>query len=198
VAAGAVLLSPFVPLLFMGEEYGEVAPFKYFVSHSDSSLIEAVRKGRQSEFASFDWTGSIPDPQSEETFQGSKLNHELKTAGKNQVLYKFVKELIRLRKSLPAMSLKGLPQTEAIGFERESLLWVRRWYESDQAVMIVNLSSEAATAVFPFPKGHFQKILDSADQRWNGRGSLCPDLLEADADASLTIAPDSIVLFQSK
>ena len=198
VAAGSVLLSPFVPLLFMGEEYGEVAAFKYFVSHSDPELIEAVRKGRQSEFASFDWTGSIPDPQSEETFQSSKLNHELKAGGNHQALYNFVRELIRLRKSLPALALKGQPRTEAIAFERENLLWVRRWHESDQAVMIVNLSNEPATAVFPFPKGQFTKILDSADHRWNGRGSLCPDLLEADADASLTIAPGSLVLFQSK
>lgn len=198
VAAGVVLLSPFVPLLFMGDEYGEIAAFKYFVSHSDPELIEAVRKGRQSEFASFDWTGRIPDPQSPETFEISKLNHELKAGGNHQDLYKFVRELIRLRKSLHALSLKGQPRTEAIAFEREKLLWVRRWQESDQAVIIVNLSNEPATAVFPFPKGHFRKILDSADHRWNGRGSLCPDLLAADADTSLTIAPDSIVLFQSK
>ena len=57
LAAGAVLLSPFVPLLFMGEEYGETAPFPYFISHSDPNLIEAVRQGRRDEFKAFGWSG---------------------------------------------------------------------------------------------------------------------------------------------
>ncbi len=51
LAAGVVLTSPFVPLLFMGEEYGETAPFQYFVSHGDPDLVEAVRQGRREEFA---------------------------------------------------------------------------------------------------------------------------------------------------
>ena len=51
LAAGIVLLSPYLPLLFMGEEYAESAPFPYFISHSDAALIDAVRRGRQSEFA---------------------------------------------------------------------------------------------------------------------------------------------------
>ena len=68
LVAGCVLLSPFIPLLFMGEEYGETAPFQYFVSHIDEPLIEAIRKGRASEFAHFEWEGHVPDPQDEETF----------------------------------------------------------------------------------------------------------------------------------
>ena len=59
LAAGVVLLSPFIPLLFMGEEYGETAPFLYFISHSDPALIEAVRKGRKEEFKEFTW---VEDP----------------------------------------------------------------------------------------------------------------------------------------
>ncbi|MGA8185974.1 MAG: malto-oligosyltrehalose trehalohydrolase [Terriglobia bacterium] len=196
MAAATLLLSPFTPLLFMGEEYGEIAPFTYFVSHSDPGLIEAVRKGRQEEFAAFEWAGQIPDPQSAETFQGCKLNHALKSEGDHQALYNFVRELIRLRRELPAFSRNGQDETEAIAFEREKLLWVRRWRRDNQAVMIVNLGSKPAIAVFPFPKACFRKILDSADPRWNGRGSLCPDLLEADGNASLSIAASSVVLFQ--
>jgi len=196
MAAGTLLLSPFTPLLFMGEEYGEIAPFTYFVSHSDPGLIEAVRKGRQEEFAAFEWAGQIPDPQSPETFQGCKLNHALKSEGDHQALYNFVRELIRLRRALPAFSRNGWKEAEAIAFEREKLLWIRRWRGDDQAVMIVNLGSKPATAVLPFPKACFRKLLDSADPRWNGSGSLCPDLLEADGNASLSIAASSIVLFQ--
>ena len=68
LAAGVTVLAPFVPLLFMGEEYGEKAPFQYFTSHSDAGLIEAVRKGRKEEFSAFAWEGEIPDPHDEKTF----------------------------------------------------------------------------------------------------------------------------------
>ena len=76
LAAGAVLLSPYIPLLFMGEEYGEDAPFLYFVSHSDHALIDAVRQGRKREFGEFQWQGEPPDPQGVETFQKSKIQWE--------------------------------------------------------------------------------------------------------------------------
>ena len=68
LAAGVVILSPFVPLLFMGEEYGETAPFLYFVNHSDPGLIEAVRKGRNEEFADFDGSASRPIPRRRKLF----------------------------------------------------------------------------------------------------------------------------------
>jgi maltooligosyltrehalose trehalohydrolase len=61
MAAAVMLLAPFVPLLFMGEEYGEKRPFLYFTSHGGHDLIEAARKGRRDEFAAFRWN-EIPDP----------------------------------------------------------------------------------------------------------------------------------------
>ena len=76
-----VLLSPFVPLLFMGEEYGEPAPFHYFTSHGDPALVEAVREGRRREFAAFGWHGEAPDPQAEATFAGSRLDWSLRERG---------------------------------------------------------------------------------------------------------------------
>ena len=62
VAAAACLLAPNIPLLFMGEEYGETAPFQYFTDHGDPALVEAVRKGRRAEFASFAWEGEVARP----------------------------------------------------------------------------------------------------------------------------------------
>ena len=79
--AGTVLLSPFLPMLFMGEEYGESAPFQYFVSHEDRALSEAVHRGRKEEFARFGWLGDIPDPQAETTFLDCKLNWDLQPKG---------------------------------------------------------------------------------------------------------------------
>src|SRR5262249_10339999 len=61
LAAALVLLSPYVPLLFMGEEYGETNPFQYFISHGDESLAAAVRDGRRAELSSFAWAGDVPD-----------------------------------------------------------------------------------------------------------------------------------------
>src|SRR5205823_8202978 len=72
LAAAAVILSPFIPMLFMGEEYGETAPFQYFTSHADVDLIEAVRLGRHKEFDAFRWSGQPPDPHEDETFLQSK------------------------------------------------------------------------------------------------------------------------------
>src|SRR5690348_3348882 len=197
LAAAAVLLSPFTPLLFMGEEYGESAPFRYFVSHSDPDLIEAVRKGRQEEFAAFDWAGQIPDPQSSQTFQECKLHHALKPEDNHKTLYDFARELIRLRKQIPALSGNCSDAVEAIAFEREKLLWLRRGQPGSHVVVVISFGDKPVTAVLPFPKARFSKILDSADRQWNGGGSLWPDRLEEVGNAALTVAPCSIALFQS-
>ncbi len=197
LAAGAVLLSPFVPLIFMGEEYGETAPFSFFTSHSDPWLIKAVREGRQNEFAAFDWHGRIPDPQNDETFRSCKLNHDLKKAGDHLTLYNFVRELLRLRRELPSLSLNTGKEIEATAFEREKLLWVRRANEYSQAVMIFNFRDTPANVTLPFPRGSFRKVIDSADQLWNGAGSTCPDRLGADGEAPLSLPGCSFVLYQS-
>ncbi len=87
LAAATVLLSPFIPLLFMGEEYGETAPFPFFVSHSDPATIEATRQGRLAEFAAFQWSGNPPDPQDEATFYSAKLTRHLSATGHHRVIY---------------------------------------------------------------------------------------------------------------
>jgi len=117
LAAGITLLSPFVPLLFMGEEYGETHPFQYFTSHSDPALIEAVRKGRREEFAAFGWRGDLPDPQSEETFKRSTLDYTIRDTEPHASLWKFYKTLIGIRKRFglggrrPQVSCQMGPET---------------------------------------------------------------------------------------
>ena len=69
LAAFCTLLSPFVPMLFMGEEYGETAPFQFFSDHIDPEIADATRDGRRAEFAAFaSFAEEIPDPQAEQTF----------------------------------------------------------------------------------------------------------------------------------
>lgn len=106
LAAGLTLLSPFVPLLFMGEEYGETHPFQYFTSHSDTALIEAVRKGRREEFAAFGWQGEVPDPQDEATFRRSILDPAVRDTEPHRTLWMLYKSLIAMRKRFALGSRK--------------------------------------------------------------------------------------------
>jgi maltooligosyltrehalose trehalohydrolase len=77
LAALLVLLSPFTPLLFMGEEYGEDAPFQFFTDHIDPEIAEATREGRRREFASLaTWAHEVPDPQDPATFERSTLTRD--------------------------------------------------------------------------------------------------------------------------
>jgi maltooligosyltrehalose trehalohydrolase len=124
LAAGITLLSPFVPMLFMGEEYGETAPFWYFTSHQDPGLIEAVRAGRRKEFAAFGWRDEVPDPQSTDTFISSRLKHDLKRQEPHRTLRAFYKRLLDLRKQF---HLGQAAETEIKVFESlHALLLVRR------------------------------------------------------------------------
>jgi maltooligosyltrehalose trehalohydrolase len=107
VAAGLYLLSPYTPLIWMGEEYGAEEPFLYFVSHSDAHLLEAVRKGRREEFAGFGWKEEPPDPGDPRTFERSKLQHNWPQDERRRQLRDFYRTLIGLRKNEPALVTSG-------------------------------------------------------------------------------------------
>ncbi|NTW04326.1 MAG: malto-oligosyltrehalose trehalohydrolase, partial [Oscillochloris sp.] len=114
LAAGAFLLSPFTPLLFMGEEYAELAPFQFFTDHSDPALVRGVREGRKAEFAAFvqAHAQALPDPQDPATFARSKLDHSLRERGRHAVLRTLYRELLRLRRELPALRQAALGDLE--------------------------------------------------------------------------------------
>ncbi len=195
IAAGVVILSPFLPLIFMGEEYGETAPFQYFISHGDPALIEAVRQGRREEFSAFKWQGEIPDPQDEATFLRSRLNHELKVTGHHHVLLNYYQELLRLRKEIPALCLLSKENLEVQAFEDLKLLYVRRWRNASEVVLLINFSKESASIRLPLPEGHWHKSLDSADTRWMGTGSQLPDDIRSSGEYVLTVKEHSLTLF---
>ncbi len=99
--AAAYLLSPFIPMLFMGEEYGEHNPFLYFVNHNDPELIKNVREGRKNEFKDFMNGQEAPDPQAEETFQKSILTPPEKRNITQAKLFDWYRFLIDFRKNEP-------------------------------------------------------------------------------------------------
>jgi maltooligosyltrehalose trehalohydrolase len=132
LAAAAVILSPFIPMLFMGEEYGESAPFQYFTSHGDADLIEAVRRGRREEFDDFDWEGEPPDPHDEETFLRSKLQWDQPDPS----LRDLYRDLLRLRRETPALRTLDLDAVTVEGDDETGVLVVRR----DDVMLVLNFS----------------------------------------------------------
>lgn len=163
LAAGAVLLSANIPLLFMGEEYGETAPFQYFVSHGDAELIKAVRRGRAEEFAQFSWQGGIPDPQNEETFLRSKLNWSLQSSGKHKVLRGFYRELLRLRREIPALAHLDKSSMRVTSLADQKMLVVERWQSSSRVVIPFYFGAEPVKTSLPMSAGRWQKLLDFGD-----------------------------------
>jgi maltooligosyltrehalose trehalohydrolase len=163
LAAGITLLSPFVPLLFMGEEYGETRPFQYFTSHTDPRLIEAVRGGRLAEFRHFGWNEQeIPDPQAESTFAASTLDDSAKGREPHRTLRRFYKSLLSLRKRAQLGAAK--PEVS--------------WSDSAQAVTL-DYRNAHMLAIFNFNEKHVRvslpagvqsasAILNSASLEWRG------------------------------
>ncbi|HSN85867.1 MAG TPA: malto-oligosyltrehalose trehalohydrolase [Thermoanaerobaculia bacterium] len=197
LAAGAVLLSPFLPLLFMGEEYGEPAPFQYFVSHSDEDLIAAVREGRQEEFASFGWNEEPPDPQAEDTFARCRLDPSLREREPHRTLEAFYRELIRLRRSLPALQTLSKENVEATALEQERVLLVRRWENGSEILVALGFGPEEGEgAPLPLPEGRWRKLLDSSAERWRGPGTLVPETVSLPGEALPRLAGRGVVVFE--
>jgi maltooligosyltrehalose trehalohydrolase len=167
VAAVAVLTAPFLPLLFMGEEYGERRPFPYFVSHTDPELVEAVRTGRAQEFAGFDWGGEPPDPQSEQTFESARLDWGRRGRPEGAAMVELYRTLLGLRRARPA--LRRLDPGRVETAVAPGTTWVRRWCEGDEA--LICLHTDAAAAELPLPRaGQWTVAVDTSGTLAPGAG----------------------------
>jgi maltooligosyltrehalose trehalohydrolase len=195
VAAAALFLAPNIPLLFMGEEYAEEAPFLYFVSHTDPELIAAVRTGRKQEFAHFHQEQDYIDPESMEAFDRSKLQWETSQQGHHQVMFNLYQHLIQLRRTLPALKQLNKQNLDAIGLPEERVLLLHRWCDEGAIFCLLNFGDEVSFAP-TIPAGNWQKILDSAEDKWLGVGSAMPEILSS-SDRSISIRASSFALYQS-
>ena len=193
LAAATVLLAPYIPLLFIGEEYGEPAPFQYFISHSDRELVEAVRKGRKADFEAFHLAGDPPDVQSREIFEQCKLNWQLKQEGKHKALWELYQILIGLRKKIPALKLRDRNHQEVQCIEENKLLYFRRWFEADQVFCLFNYSQNEVQYTPNLAGKSWHKCLDSNDEKWMGSGSSLPEILSD--SQRLILPPESFVLY---
>lgn len=195
LGAGVAILSPFIPLLFMGEEYKETSPFQYFTSHSDPELVKAVRRGRREQFAAFDWEGEVPDPQDESTFLRSKLDHSARRHESQGTLREFYKKLVQLRRNHPALRQLSKEHVDATSFDKEKVLVVHRWSNSAALLMVFNFSDDQAFVTVRIPRGSWRKEIDSAEERWCGRGSSLPATFHSRGQATLQLSPKALVVF---
>lgn len=147
IAAALVLTSPFVPMLFQGEEWAASSPFQYFAGHADPTLARAVSEGRKKEFTAFGWNpASIPDPESPETFAASKLMWEEVERPGHMEMLAWYRALIRLRKSTPSLNDDTPGKTRVAYNEQE--LWLRM--DRGEISVICNLGAARA---FPVQNG---------------------------------------------
>jgi maltooligosyltrehalose trehalohydrolase len=192
LAAGANFLSPFVPLLFMGEEYGETSPFLYFTSHGDPQLADAVRRGRTEEFRSFGWQNEIPDPQAETTFVKSRLKAELEDEEPHRTLLRFYQILLHFRNE-HRLGHVAAPAVQE--FEGSKALLVLQAAQAKQLAMLFNFGDAPAEMPSEILEGNWEKKIDSSDLEWLGPGTNLPSRLGFSTN-SLTLRPRSFAVFE--
>ncbi|WP_369796897.1 malto-oligosyltrehalose trehalohydrolase [Rufibacter sp. DG15C] len=195
LAAGAVILSPFLPMLWMGEEYAEPNRFQYFVSHTDPELAEAVRQGRKAEFGMFHAQGEAPDPMAEETFLQSKLQWDLLPLEPHQTLFRYYQTLLKLRKELPALKHLDRQNLEVVENDAHKTLQLRRWHDEEQVLCLMNFSNAPQTVALPLNAKTWNLVLDSAAPEWKGPQPSAPT---ANAGTEVLMQPESLLVFRGQ
>lgn len=191
----AVIVSPFLPMLFMGEEWAESHPFQYFVSHTDAKLAEAVRKGRKAEFEAFHTEGEAPDPMAEKTFLDSKLQWHLLEEAENQTMFRYYQKLIALRKQQPALYQLDRKALDVNADDHKQTLQLLRWHGDQQICCLMNFSKEKRSLTLPAGNDSWLKLLGSSDVEWNGPETVAEHL---PGFAQIEILPASIIIYTNQ
>ncbi|WP_316776484.1 malto-oligosyltrehalose trehalohydrolase [Pedobacter antarcticus] len=195
--AGAVMLSPFLPMLFMGEEYGETNPFLYFVSHTDSELVENVRSGRKQEFAAMHLEGEAPDPQDPVTMQQSRLNWSLLKEKHHQVMLLFYQAIIALHKRHAQIHSDEKELTRCTALKELNCLLLERSTtgSSELIFCLMNFSVEIQQISIPVNIKLAGVIFNSAAQIWGGPGDL--SAARQPEHQQISIQPESFIVYQA-
>ena len=170
VASALLLFAPQTPLIFMGQEFAASTPFLYFTDHHDE-LGRLVTEGRRKEFAGFEaFTHErlrelIPDPQQEETFYLSRLDHA--DRDRHAGVYRWYRDLIAFRRNDPVMAVQDRAQTSAESFGFSTFV-VRRWREGQERVLIANLGHATALPLTALGSKPWRILFDSNDPRYGG------------------------------
>ncbi len=155
VGLGLTLLSPFIPLIFQGEEFAATSPFQYFAHYEEPEMARAVSEGRKREFTAFGWKPEdVPDPGSRETFERSKLRWKEASEGLHAEMLEWCRKLIEFRRGSQFLNDGDLHRLRVV-FDAG-----QRWMmmERGQVKVLMNLGEQTWT--LPHPEG-FQLVLGS-------------------------------------
>ena len=185
IAAALVLTSPFVPMLFQGEEFAASSPFQYFSQHEDPDLGQKVSEGRKNEFKAFGWDpDEVPDPQERETFERSKLRWDEVHQGEHEEMLEWYKRLIALRRSSPELTGGRLTEV-SVNFDERAQWFVLTRGDIE---IVCNLSADRqAIPITRMPRG----VLAS-NERWDLR----PGLIEIESDSVALLSPHAFASMQ--
>jgi maltooligosyltrehalose trehalohydrolase len=148
IAAGVAILSPFVPLLFQGEEWAASSPFQYFADHEEPEMARLVSEGRKKEFAAFGWDPNvIPDPEDRRTFERCKLNWNELDEGDHAEMLAWYRALIRLRRSTPALN-NGEPGQTRVRYDPQQM-----WFCMERGEIHVSCNLDDVPHSFPVAEG---------------------------------------------
>ncbi len=155
IAAALVLMSPFIPMLFQGEEWAASSPFLYFADHEDEEIARLVSEGRKREFAAFGWDpASIPDPEKRETFEKSKLKWDEVSQPEHSEMRAWYCALIRLRRSTSCLN-DGEPGRTHVSWDQDQM-----WLSMDRGNVRVVCNLASAERAFPLAE-EVQVVLGS-------------------------------------
>jgi len=138
VALGIVLMAPYIPMLFMGEEWATSSPFLYFADHDDEEMRRLVSEGRKRDFALF-FGDEVPNPEDIETFEKSKLNWDEINTGKHAEMLAWTKALIKLRRCTVALNDGNMHHLMVSSDDKRMTLVMQR----EEARIVVNLGTES-------------------------------------------------------
>jgi maltooligosyltrehalose trehalohydrolase len=179
VAAALVMTSPFVPMIFQGEEWAASTPFLYFADHDDPEIARRVSEGRIKEFAAFGWDPkSIPDPEKPETFQRSKLHWQEAEEGGHAAMRAWYKQLIRLRRSSPSLN-SGAPGRTRVECDAQG-----KWLTMRRGAITVLCNLGAETHRFDVPPGSVLQLASKA--------------VATNSATAIDLPPDSIAILETK
>lgn len=201
LAAAVMLLSPYVPMFFMGEEYGEDAPFHFFVSHHEQQNIDSVRTGRRKEFEKFGLKEgeNFPDPGDINVFNRCKLQWHKRTEGKYKIMLEWNKTLLQMRRENMLLQSFDKSLVKAYPLQEDGIIVTRQSSDGRNLfISCINFSDKEIAYTLPYSSGGWNKLIDSKEQQWMFDAEAQPQDTKAASEQPLQLQPYSVVVYSNE
>jgi len=176
LASALLLTTPHVPLMFMGQEYGETRPFHFFVDYRRPELRERVRAARRRELAEFGYEGTPPDPDLPETYEACRIDPSVVTMSPHRERLALYRRLLGLRHEYADTLVRCAPR--CVLLDEERVLQVH--FGTDGCLLLIaSLEPEERTPRLDLD-GSWHVVLESGDSELGGEGSFLPATLDAE------------------